>query len=420
MVGLGLGLTGGLAVLGLPLGLAIIGGLMVAMLLYDPVQITGIPSTMLNSVNDPTLVALPLFIIAGAMVAESGLVEPIVDIGARILRRLPGGLGLTAIATALFFAGSTGSSAGEAATISRALFPSLRARGYPPGFTGALITAAAALGILFPPSITLIVFATLVQYPVQDLWIAGLVPGLVGAALMAVVAVSLGRRYERGRPTQVNGVDDHIHLTRAIPAGIMPVLVLGGIYSGILTVSETATVLLAYVVLYSAIVRRQSLRELSRSFAAGGELAGMIFLIVVAAHVMTQFLLLSGVGQSLITTVANAHLSKVVVLLIINLVLLGLGTLMDGLSLLIVAVPLVYPLLQSLGMSPVEVAVMMCMNIEVGVAHPPIGMNLVAVSGVTGVPVGTIAWRVLPFIAVLLLMLAAVTYGPMIGLTWLH
>jgi C4-dicarboxylate transporter DctM subunit len=406
----------GLVVVGVPLGFAIVGGVLLGFAVYDPTQLQSVPSTMLDSVNHPTLVAVPLFIIAGSVIAESELVEPIVALVAWALQRIRGGAALTGVFTGLFFAGSTGSTAGESATIARALYPALRARGYESGFTGAVIAASASLGILFPPSITLIVFATLIEYPVQELWLAGLVPGLVTAALLAVVVVLVGRKQEVQHKAGLERRD----FVRSVPAVAMPVLVVGGIYSGFLTVSETAAALLAYVILYCLVSRKRTPVEIVQSFVRGGEVAGMIFLVIAAAHVLTYFFLLTNTVNNILTAVAGAHLSKYVLLALINLVLLGFGTVMDGLSTLIVGVPIVYPLLLQLGLSPVEAGVMLAVNIEIGVVHPPIGMNLWAVSGVTGVPVGRIAWRMVPFIGVLLTMLVVVTYGPLFGLRWPH
>jgi C4-dicarboxylate transporter, DctM subunit len=403
-----------LVIVGIPLGFSIVGGVMLGFALNEPSQLQALPGTILDSVNQPTLVALPLFIIAGAVIADSGLVEPIVSVVSWALQRVPGGAALTAVLTGLFFAGSTGSTAGESATIARALYPALLRRGYDPGFTGAVIAASASLGVLFPPSITLIVYATLIQYPVEKLWLAGLVPGLVTTGLLAVVVLLVGRKQERPQKTQFEPRE----VLKALPAVAMPVLVVGGIYSGTLTVSETAAALLAYVIVYCLLFRRRTARQILGSFVHGGELAGMIFLVISAAHVLTYCFLLNNTVNDVLGWVTRTHVSRYLLLALINVALLGLGTVMDGLSTLIVGVPLVYPVLLQLGLSPVEAGIMLAVNIEIGVVHPPIGMNLWAVSGVTGVPVARIAWRMVPFIVVLLLMLAGVTYLPLAGVSW--
>jgi C4-dicarboxylate transporter DctM subunit len=199
---------------------------------------------------------------------------------------------------------------------------------------------------------------------------------------------------------------------------LIPVLVVGGIYSGILTLSEVAAALVAVVVLYGLLITRIGGRRLFKAARVGAERAGAVFLIVIAARLFSNVLVEQQTIVGLLNTVSNLHLSKFLTLLLANIAMLAAGTLMDGLSLIIIGAPILYSLLTPFGISPVHLAIIMAMNLEIGVMHPPLGGNLFAVSSVTGVRVGRIARDVLPYLAVLLIMLLLVTYVPVPGFAW--
>jgi C4-dicarboxylate transporter DctM subunit len=198
----------------------------------------------------------------------------------------------------------------------------------------------------------------------------------------------------------------------------MPAFVVGGIYSGLFTLTETAAVLVALVVLYGLLITRIGPRNLLAAARKGGERAGAIFIIIIAARLFSTVLTDQQVVPQIITWVDGLHLHKFELLAAINIALLVAGIFMDSLSLVVIAAPILYQMLSPLGVSPVHLAIIMAMNIEIGVVHPPFGGNLFAVSAVTGMSVGQIAWRVLPYVGVLLVMLILVTYVPVPGFAW--
>jgi C4-dicarboxylate transporter DctM subunit len=248
------------------------------------------------------------------------------------------------------------------------------------------------------------------------LWLAGIVPGLIGALFIAIVAVVIGRRYETARPA--SALRPKVDWLRTLPAALIPVVVIGGIRTGLLTVSETASILVAYVVIYGFVSRRLNGRKLLLAFQRGGRRCALIFLILIAARTFTFFVIQRELAPELLSWVTSVQLAHWLLLAILNVFLLLLGTMMDGLSLLIIATPLIYPVVTQLGMSPLQLAIMLGVNIEVAVVHPPFGMNLFAVAGVTGTSITQISWRVLPFIGVLLSLLALVTYAPLPIFLW--
>lgn len=413
-----------LIVLGVPVGLSLMGASIVGFAITSPIQLPAIANIAVNSVNDPTLVAIPLFVLAGAVIAESGFMDSLLEVLAYILRPIKGGLVLAAIGTALFFAGATGSTAGESASLAGSFFKPMSRRGYSPPLTAATISAACAAGVLIPPSITLIIYGTVANYPVTSLWLAGVVPAIITGVLLCVVGLFLARRSLS--KNQIIPEDtpllakQNLTLTivKAVAAVGLPVFVMAGVYSGVFTITETAAISIVYVLAFGMIFNRLGVKRMFRCFNVGAERSALIFLVFVSAHVFTYYLQLSGVITSLVNGVTNSGLPRPVLLIVLDLVILALGSIMDGLGVLLVATPLIFPLLGILQLNPVQLGVMLCMAIEIGVVHPPVGLNLFAVSSVTEIPVGRIAISVLPYIGVLLFVLGLVTFAPLPIFQW--
>jgi C4-dicarboxylate transporter DctM subunit len=440
---------------GIPFAFSLLLGVTLATAIFEPSGLSNLPLLAMSDINDPLIIAIPMLIIAGEMLSAVGAIEPIVDTWQRVFGRIRGSLGLCCVGTSLFFAGSTGSSAAESAAVASAFQVPMEARGYSRSYVASLVVASTAIGILLPPSIAMILYAQVINYSVTQLWIAGIFPALLAAALIALVSMVLARRMQRRAPTTVPaaavpaavpaaapvaetsetaeaaeaaetaeaaGAAPAVHGVRKVIASVtgvlIPVLVVGGIYSGVLTLSEVAAALVAVVVIYGLLITRIGGRRLFGAARVGAQRAGAVFLIVIAARLFSNVLVEQQTIVGLLNTVNHLHLSKFLTLLIANIAMLMAGTLMDGLSLIIIGAPILYTILTPFGISPVHLAIIMAMNLEIGVMHPPLGGNLFAVSSVTGVRVGRIARDVLPYLAVLLIMLMLVTYVPVPGFAW--
>lgn len=463
---------------GIPFAFSLLLGTTLATLVFDPSGLLNLPLLAMSDINNPLLIAIPMLIIAGEMLSAGGAIEPIVEAWEWLFGRIRGSLGLCCVATSMFFAGSTGSSAAEAAAVASAFQSPMEKRGYGRGYVASLVVAATAIGILFPPSIAMILYSQVVNYSVTALWVAGIFPGLIAGVLIAITGVfvahrklgsspaegrfsrsgpRLGRRSDsadggdQGQavstdtgspPSARNRPPGSSRATATVPVAVpattvempalqgarkvvatvsgllIPVCVVGGIYSGILTLSEVSAALIAVIVLYGLFITRIGGRRLFDAARVGGQRAGAVFLIVIAARLFSSVLTEQQTITGLLTTVQHLHLSKFVMLLLANIVMLGAGALMDGLSLILIGAPILYQLLAPFGISPVHLAIIMAINLEIGVMHPPLGGNLFAVSAVTGVRVGRISIDVLPYIGVLLFVLALVTYVPVPGFAW--
>lgn len=319
----------------------------------------------------------------------------------------------------MFFAGITGSTAAEAAAVGTFGLPVLKKAGYPTAFSTAVIACASTFGILIPPSLTMILFASITQTPVGPLFIAGLVPGLVlGFSLMLMVGV-IGWRHGYGMPERFDAGRVLAVLWKSIWVIAIPVLVVVGIYSGAFTPTEVAAVVVAYGLGVGVIVYRAlSWRDLFEVCRSTIRVSAMLYLILIGASLFAFVMTAEGVPQRLVEWVTSANLSALQFLIALNFLLLVLGCFIDGLSMLVIALPLVYPIAQTLDINPLHLAVMMTVNIELGVLTPPVGINLFVLSGISGLRVEAIVAAMWPFYIFLLCGLAAMTYFPAFS-TWL-
>jgi C4-dicarboxylate transporter DctM subunit len=413
-----LGVAVGGVVFGVPLAVALTAGIALGLMLYEPTALINVADLFVTNVDDLNLLAIPLLIMVGALVTEANMIEPIIRALEIPLRRVRGGMALVSVGSAVFFAGSTGSSAAETAMLASALHRPLQRRGYDPEFTGGLIAASGALGILFPPCIVLIIYSTIVGFPVTELWKAALAPGIIGVLMLGTLAVILGRRYETAPDGAIEDRVTRGELLRSLPALLLPVIVIGGIFSGIVTLSETAAVAFVYVVGYGILTRQLTMPRLSRALTAGGRQAGAIFFIVIAAKTLSFYLVSEGTTQSVISWVNDLGLHGWVLIAVVDITVLVLGILVDSLSLIIIAAPILATLLQANGVGLAQLGVLLAVTIEIGVIHPPFGMNIFAVSAVMDVSPGRVALRILPFVGVLLVLLGIVSYAPLPFFQW--
>lgn len=427
---------------GVPFAFSLLMGTVLATLVFDPSGLLSLPLLAMSDINDPLIIAIPMLIIAGQMLSEVGAIEPIIEVWEWLFGRIEGSLGLCCVGTSLFFAGSTGSTAAESAAVATAFAAPMERRGYSRRFVGSLVVASCAVGLLFPPSLAMILYAQVINYPVTQLWLAGIFPGVMTGVLIAAVSILVARRMFRtqraeGKVVKVTETSTPVELLmpdmtreatpemsrkRKVVATILglmiPAFVVAGIYSGTLTLSEVAASLVAIITLYGLFVTRIGGKRLFGAVRLGGQRAGAVFMIIIAARLFSNVLVEQQTIIKIINLVNEQHLSKFWILLLANIAMLAAGTLMDGLSLIIIGAPLLYALLTPFGVTPVHLAIIMAMNLEIGVMHPPLGGNLFAVSAVTGVRVGKIAWAVLPYLGVLLFMLMLVTYVPVPGFAW--
>lgn len=387
-------------------------------LMLDGVPTTVIAQTAFKSVNSYPLMAIPMFVLAGNLMMRGRIAEVIVELVGSVIRAVRGGMALTAMLASVFFAAVSGSSVGSCAAIGGPTVKSLREEKYPPRFAAAIVAVGSTLGLMIPPSLGFIIIGSIVGLPVDQLFIAGILPGIMEAILLVIAVMYLSRRYNYGGPTvKADWGTFSRRLPKAGAALMMPVLVLGAIYTGYLTPTEVSAFAAVYAALLCIFVYRSV--SLGGMWGAARDSllqTTMIFAVVMGGSLVGFVLARMGVSAQLVQMITDMNMTPLQFLLIANLVLLLAGMFLDGVSLIVLTAPLLFPIATALGIDPIHFAVIMVANVEIATLTPPIGLNLFVMSGIARIPIHEVIRGVLPFYTVRLLGLGLITYVPSISL----
>jgi C4-dicarboxylate transporter, DctM subunit len=394
-----------------------------------------------SSLNDFGLLAIPLFVLMGAIFGRSKASQDLLEAAHVWVGRLPGGLAMSSVMACSVFAALTGSSPATSAAIGRIAIPEMTKRGYPNGLAAGAIVAGGTLGILIPPSVTLILYGIATETSIGRLFLGGVVPGIMVTLLFCLwilVAVFLDRRSghsqqqtsstgESDETSQTVGGEESYSwkdrfgvLTKVIPFAVLIACVLGVLYLGIATPSEAAGVgALLALILVALLYRSVNLRNLMGIALETTRTSTMILMIVAFSAVLGQILSFLNVPQELAALVTDLEVNRWVVFLIMNLLFLFLGCFIPPVAIILVTMPVLFPIITELGFDPVWFGVVMTLNMEMGLITPPVGLNLYVVQGIApDIPLRDILAGSLPYVAVLALGIIILALFP--GLvTWL-
>jgi tripartite ATP-independent transporter DctM subunit len=401
-----------LALFGMPL-FAVLGAIALALFRQADIDISSVAVSMYTLAGSPLLVAIPLFTFAGYLFAHSRAPDRLV----RLSRALfPGGLAVVALVSCAIFTAFTGASGVTIIAMGGLLLPALVKDGYNKRFNLGLLTASGSLGLLFPPSLPLILYGYVAAVSIDDLFLAGLLPGIFLVVVLSIFGYWRGRR---------DGVVRERMSFRAIVSAVrgaawevpLPFLVLGGIYSGVITVMEAAALTAFYALVVEVFIYRDiRLQRLPGIIAESMTLVGGILIILACALGLTNYLIDAEVPMQLLEWMQQYVASKYTFLLLLNLFLLIVGCLMDIFSALIVVVPLIVPVAIGFGVDPVHLGIIFLTNLEIGYLTPPVGLNLFISSYRFNEPVISLYAASVPFLLLLLGALLVITYIPAISL----
>jgi len=377
------------------------------------------PLSMIAGVDSYALVQVPLFILAGELMNSGGLTMRLIDWAMMLVGRLKGSLGHVSIITNFVMAGVSGSAVADAVATGKPLIPAMRNEGYGEGFAGAVIVAGALLGPILPPSIPMVVYAQISSQSVVKLFMAGVLPAILLAAGFLVIC-SIVARYRKYASRERVDFRSKLRATgRASWALMMPVIVIGGIRFGLLTVTESAAVAVLYALVVSFVVYRGiTLRQLPRLIFHAGRSTAIILFLLAAAGPFSWLVAESQINQTVIDTIRSVSTNPVVVLLIVNLFLLLIGCIVEPLPAMIIFLPLLIPLGAQVGIDPIQFGAVVVLNLMIGLMHPPIGLLLFVVSSVGKLRLAPVMWEVLPFLGWAILVLVLTIVFPPIT-TWL-
>jgi C4-dicarboxylate transporter DctM subunit len=410
--------VGLLLVLAVPIGIALSAAAAVY-IATDPLLTNEVIfRAFFNFISRYSLMAIPLFIFAGFLMEKTGLVSQLFRFSDALVGWMPGGFGVATVLACVLFGAISGSSVAMAAAMSVIAIPEMRKRGYPDWLAGGLVATAGGIAMLIPPSIILIIYGIVTETSIVRLFFAGVIPGLmlaVGNAL-SVIGIATWLKLPRGK---FDGGRVLPETLRALPALGMPVVILGGLYGGLFTPTEAAAAACGYALIYGFCVRgRQFLGELMPTAARSLNLTAVILFLVGSVGVF-QFLLANLYWPQKITEVVIGWgLTPLGFIFAFMGVLILLGMLVDGVAMVLLTVPVVFPVAMALKIDPVHLAIMVTLNIEMGVVTPPVGLNLFAVSGTSKIPLMQVMKGTIPFFLGDLTVLLLVIFFPGLA-TWL-
>lgn len=415
LLALGLAL---LALLGAPL-FAIIGASAMLGYMREGIDLQAIAIEFYGIAEMPILLAIPLFTFAGYLLSESGAPRRLVRLTGALLGWMPAGLAIVALATCAFFTAFTGASGVTIIAVGALLFPALQQAGYPEKFNLGLVTSAGSLGLLFAPSLPLILYGIVAEISIEDLFRAGLLPGFLMLLILS------GYSVWRNRALRVPLADFSWREVRAavreaaweIP---LPVVVLGGIYSGYFAVSEAAAVTALYVLIVEvAVLREIPLRKLPAVMRESMMLVGGILIILGMSLASTNYMIDAGVPQRLLGWVSSLVTGEFTFLLLLLVFLLALGCILDIFSAIVLVVPLILPIALQYGVNPVHLGIVFLATMQLGYITPPVGLNLFIASYRFERPVVELYLATLPFFAFLMLSVIIITFWPGLSLALL-
>jgi C4-dicarboxylate transporter, DctM subunit len=404
-----------LLLIGIPI-FAVISGLTLYLFFSSQIDISAIIIEMHRMATTPVLVAIPLFTFAGYLLSESGAPKRIIRLSNALLGWLPGGLAVIALVTCAVFTALTGATGLTIIALGGILLPAMKQGRYSENFSLGLLTTSGTLGLLFPPSLPLIIYAIVAKVRIDHLFIAGILPGILLVVLLSGFSVYRSVRTDVPQ-TEFKFNEVGVAIRETLWELPLPVVVLGGIYSGYFAVSEAAAITAVYVLLAEVVIHRDiRLKQLPEIMKKSMVLVGGILIILGAAMGLTNYLIDAEIPMQLLDFF-KAHIENpILFLVVLNIFLLAVGCTMGIFSALVVVVPLFTPLAEAYGIDPIHLGIIFLANLEIGASIPPLGINLFIASMRFDKPVLQLYVASLPFIAILLLALAIITYLPWLSL----
>lgn len=403
-----------LSLLGLPVGHAMICG-SVLYLAMSGLDIGLVAEQILNGMyNSQLLLSIPLFILAAEFMNTGSITERLLRFCDALVGRFRGGLAHVNVVQSIIFAGMSGSALADAAATGKLMQKMMTQDGkYPASFAAALTAASSVIGPIIPPSIPMVIYALVSDTSVGYLFIAGVIPGLIlGASQMGLIAVAARKRnFPVEKPTPARELPGITW--RALPALLMPVVLLGGIYSGVTTPTEAAAVAAAYALLISAVLYRSvSWRNLYDALLNSSRMTASIGVLIAASLVFNYVVTAENIPKVLAATLAGYEFSPLMFLLVVNILLLLLGCFLEGTTIILIIIPVLLPTAQALGIDPVHFGVVAVVNIMLGLITPPYGLLLFLMTKIAEVPLKDLVREVIPFLFAMLGALALITVFP--------
>ena len=411
----------GSLLIGMFMGLPVCFALLAACLIYlipSGIPLTIVPQTMIAGMNSFVLLAIPLFTMTGYLMEQTSLSRRLVDFVEALFCRSRGSMGVVTIVTCAIFAALTGSGPATVAAIGALTIPAMVERGYDKYFSAALVAAAGCVGVMIPPSNPFVVYGISAQVSIGALFMSGIVPGImVGIVLMSYCYWYSRKKGWRGQE-KVRNARTLMHAAWDAKWALMvPVIVLGGIYGGIMTPTEAAAIAAFYGLIVGLFLYKEmDFKCLINSCIESCETSAVIIVLMAMATLFANIMTIQDVPGTVARAILSFSENKIVILMLINVLLLIVGTFMEALAAIVILVPILLPIVTGVGVSPLHFGVIIVVNLAIGFITPPVGVNLFVASGVAKAKLENIASQALPMIALMLIVLLICTYIPEVPL----
>ncbi len=374
---------------------------------------------MFTQADNFTLMAVPFFILAGNIMEKGGISKRLIDFIEILLRKLPGRLSCITVVASAFFGAISGSNPATVAAIGGITIPRMKKKGYPDEVAAAVAASAGTLGVVIPPSIPMVTYAVTASVSVGTMFMAGIVPGILLAIVLVFTNIAVCRKYDAPDNTKITVREVAVSFKEALLAILMPVIILGGIYGGLFTPTESAAVACIYALVVSVFVYKElNIGDIYDILKKSAVSSAVVLFVVSMSAPFGWFMTHQNMSTAIATGVLGLLSNKYILLLMINILLLFLGCFLETQSIILLVTPILLPIATSLGLSPIALGIIIIINTSIGMITPPMAVNLFVASGIAGTSIGKISGRILIYLGVEVLALLFMTFIPSI-ITWL-
>ncbi|MBX3607043.1 MAG: TRAP transporter large permease subunit [Piscinibacter sp.] len=406
-----------LMALGTPVAIALGLSSLLTILLVGQDSLASMTIKIFETSEHYTLLSIPFFVLAGALMSTGGVARRMVAFAIAAVGHLRGGLAIASVLACTLFAAVSGSSPATVVAVGSIVIAGMVRSGYPKEFAAGVICNAGTLGILIPPSIVMVVYAAVTEVSVGRMFMAGVVPGLLLALMLAGAVWWRAGKLTLTRSERASTAELLRRFKDSIWGLLLLVIIMGGIYGGIFTPTEAAAVSAVYAVFVAVVVYRDiGLRDLPEVFLEAGKTTVMLMFIIANALLFAHVLTTERIPQTIAEAILAAGMPAWAFLLVVNIILLVAGNFMEPTGIILILAPIFFPIATQLGIDPIHLGIIMVVNMEIGMITPPVGLNLFVTSGITGMNLVQVTRAALPWLAILLVFLLIVTYVPQISL----
>jgi C4-dicarboxylate transporter DctM subunit len=413
------GLLAALMLTGMPISISL--GLTVLTFLFTMTQVPleSVALKLFTGIEKFEIMAIPFFILAGNFLTHGGVAKRMINFASSMIGHWYGGLGLAGVLACALFAAVSGSSPATVVAIGSILLPAMVKAGFPQRFGAGVITTSGALGILIPPSICMVMFSVATNTSVGALFMAGVIPGLALAGVLGGVTWYRARKNNYPRQPKASWGERWQAFRESVWGLLLIVVVMGGIYTGIFTPTEAAAMSAVYAFICAIYIYKDlSLKDVPRVLLNSANMSAMLLYIITNAVLFSFIMTNESIPQSLAQWMLSQGFGVITFLLVVNIILLAAGNFMEPSSIVLIFAPLLFPVAVALGIHPIHFGILMVVNMEIGMCHPPVGLNLYVASGITKMGITELTVAVWPWLLSMLAFLGLVTYWPTLSL-WL-